>query len=172
MKAVKSILPHLLRLGGRATPVQPNVPPAEGEDESPTVDRNVEVMESEWKPIIVLEQSAKDGDSHSDSSMVAAVNRALPAFRRGLADSPSFSSEVGSVALKSVGKLRAGVVAVERVLSFVADPFPWEQVEEFASDLLNGRVKLRILRRTAQSGAQPFDYVSCGLKRPLAPAKK
>jgi hypothetical protein len=70
-------------------------------------------------------------------------------------------SEVGAVALKSVGRrFEREFAAVDRVLSFVADPFPWEEVEAFADALLNKpELKLRVLTANRPSEPHsPFDY--------------
>jgi hypothetical protein len=65
------------------------------------------------------------------------------------------------VALRAVGRrFEREFVAVERVLSFVADPFPWEEVEGFAAELLNKpELKLRVLPANRPSAEHsPFDY--------------
>lgn len=145
-----------------ATPVQPNVLP-DGDTEQPdTVDRTIEREEAEWQPIPVPEAPARDGefpvrfiDGSQNGQPVLCVRAPLgwPI--------PLVLSEVGAVALRSVGRrFEREFVAVERVLSFVADPFPWQEVEAFSSALMNtAELKLRVLpANRPDEKHSPFDY--------------
>lgn len=146
-----------------ATPVQPNIPADDGEkDEKPAVDLSVELRADEWKGLLVGETPA-----HEDEFPVRFIDGSQAGQPVLCVRSPQgwpiplVLSEVGAVALKSVGRrFEREFVAVERVLSFVADPFPWEEVEAFAGALVNKpELKLRVLpaNRPAEPHS-PFDY--------------
>ena len=149
-----------------ATPIQPNLQPDEDEP-SDAIDRTVEVPEDRWKPIPVTEAPARGGeyperfiDGSQDGQPVLCVRapRGWPI--------PMVLSEIGVVALKTVPTPRGGVAferefsRVERVLSFVADPFPWEEVEAFAAALANmPELALRVvLANPPKEKYNPFDY--------------
>jgi hypothetical protein len=71
-------------------------------------------------------------------------------------------SEVGAVALQLRGRTFVReFVAVEKILSFVADPFPWEEVEAFAGALANDpRLAIRVVpaKKPDLTAHSPFDY--------------
>ncbi len=146
-----------------ATPVQPNIPPDEGEaDEKPTADLSVELPADEWKEKVVGEAPAGDGEFPTRFIDGSQAGQPVLCVRSPHGwPIPMVLSEVGAVALKSVGRrFEREFVAVERVLSFVADPFPWEEVEAFAGELLNKpELKLRVLPANRPSEPHsPFDY--------------
>ncbi len=161
---------HFLKKYGASTvgdtPPQPNVPldPDDADDDKKSaVDRTIEFPEAAWKPIIVPEAPARDGEfpvrfidgSHTGLPVLCVrTERGWPI--------PLMLSEVGAIALRSVGRgFEREFVAVDRVLSFVADPFPWEDVEAFAIDLANKpELQLRVLPANLPDLAQysPFDY--------------
>ncbi len=145
------------------TPVQPAIPPDDGDGgEPPAVDLSVELPADKWKGLVVPEVPAKDDEfprrfiDGSQAGQPVLCVRAPQGW-----PIPLVLSEVGAVELKLAGRgFERGFVAVERVLSFVADPFPWEEVEGFAAELLNlPELKLRVLpaNRPAESHS-PFDY--------------
>jgi len=151
-----------------ATPVQPFVPPPDADDESteeatPQIDRTVEMPEAYWKAIALTEQPANeneipkrfiDGSQKGEPVLCIRSPQGYPI--------PMVLSEVGAVALESVGRtFERKFVALERVLTFYADPFPWEEVEALSLDLLNRpELKLRILPAAPPdfSKHSPFDY--------------
>ena len=144
------------------TPVQPNILPDGEKPEEETIDRNVELKEAEWKPITVSEQPAKTDEiprrfvdgSHSGQPVLCIRSPQGWPIAMVL-------SEVGAVAMRSeCRRFEREFVAVERVLSFVADPFPWQEVENFALDLLNrSELNLRLLPANRPKDAHsPFDY--------------
>jgi hypothetical protein len=144
------------------TPVQPNVPEDGDEDRADVIDRTVEVDEPAWAPIPVPEQPARDGEfprrfiDGSQAGQPVLCVRAPHGW-----PIPLVLGEVGAVALRAVGRrFEREFVAVERVLSFVADPFPWEEVEAFAAELLNKpELRLRVLPANRPAEAHsPFDY--------------
>jgi len=146
-----------------ATPVQPNLPPEEDEtDAKETVDLSVEVAPEAWKPLIVPEAPARDREFPTRFIDGSQAGQPVLCVRSPLGwPIPLVMSEVGAVALKSVGRgFEREFVAVERVLSFVADPFPWEEVEAFAECLVNKpELKLRVLpANRPPEKHSPFDY--------------
>lgn len=145
-----------------STPVQPNVSADDNTDQPDEIDRAVEVPERDWKPFVLGEAPARagefprrfvDGSQAGQPVLCVRAPQGWPV--------PLVLSEVGAVALKTVGRgFEREFVAVERVLSFVADPFPWAEVEAFASALLNKpELNLRVLPANRPSEAHsPFDY--------------
>lgn len=156
-----------------ATPVQPLVPVPQAEDDEDdsqqddprltAIDRTCERPEDQWEPITIPEQPAKPDEiprrfidgAHASQPVVCV--RTPQGYPIALV-----LSEVGAVGLRSVGRgFSRDFVAVERVLSFVADYFPWPDVEEFASALMNKpELQLRVLpaNKPREGGASPFDY--------------
>jgi hypothetical protein len=146
-----------------ATPVQPNIPPDEGEtNEKPTADLSVEVPAEKWDGTLVGETPARDGEYPTRFIDGSQAGQPVLCVRSPQGwPIPLVLGEVGAVALRSVGRrFEREFVAVERVLSFVVDPFPWEEVEAFASELLNKpELKLRVLPANRPTEAHsPFDY--------------
>ena len=146
-----------------ATPVQPNIPPDPGEgDEKETVDLAVEVPEEEWDGVLVAETPARDGEFPTRFIDGSQAGQPVLCVRSPQGwPIPLVLSEVGAVALKSVGRrFERDFVMVERVLSFVADPFPWEEVEALADALMNKpELALRVLPANRPREAHsPFDY--------------
>lgn len=148
-----------------STPPQPTIPPdGEGSEPAsqPTVTLTVECDLEKWDARIVPESFAKPGEfperfvDGSQSGQPVVCVRAPAGW-----PIPFYLAEVGAVALKGVGRRFERVyVAVERVLSFVADPFPWEQVEALAVDLMNRpEFRLRVLpANRPREPHNPFDY--------------
>jgi hypothetical protein len=152
-----------------ATPPQPGIvidsdeAATDKDDKNEELDRSIELDESAWKAIPVDEAPAKSGeyplrfiDGSQATQPVLAVKspQGWPI--------PMLMGEVGAVALKSVGRrFERQFVALERVLSFVGDPFPWEEVEAFAAELANKpemQVRVLLANRNAEPGKSPFDY--------------
>lgn len=148
-----------------ATPPQPNIPlDARDEDGAkPGVDRTVEYPEAAWKPIIVPEAPAKAGESPVRFIDGSHTGEPVLCVRTESGwPIPLLLSEVGAVALRSVGRgFEREFAAVDRVLSFVADPFPWEDVEAFAADMANkSELRLRVLPANSPDYTvySPYDY--------------
>lgn len=144
------------------TPAQPNVPADPDEDQGDAIDRTIEKPEPEWEPLTLPEQPAGPDETPQRFIDGSQAGQPVLCVRAPLGwPIPFVLSEVGAVALKSVGRrFEREFVMVERVLSFVADPFPWAEVEAFASALLNKpELRLRVLpaNRPAESHS-PFDY--------------
>lgn len=146
-----------------ATPIQPIIDADAEEPKEKTIDRTVEIPESAWKPITVSEQPAQGDEipvrfidgSHSGQPVLCI--RSPQGWPIAM-----LLSEVGAVAMRSEGRrFIREFVALDRVLSFVADPFPWQEVENFALDLLNRpELKLRLLPANQPDLKEhnPFDY--------------
>jgi hypothetical protein len=145
------------------TPVQPTLPDADDEEAPATaVERNVEQPEAKWEPIIVPEAGARPGEHPVRFIDGAQTQEPVLCLRapRGW-PIPLLVGEVGAVCLRLTGQqFVREFVAIERVLSLVADPFPWEQVEAFAGDLLNRpELQLRVLcANMPDRQHSPFDY--------------
>lgn len=144
------------------TPVQPNIAADEDKPEKEAIDRTIEMKEPEWEPVTVSEQPAKPDEfpvrfidgSHSGQPVFSV--RSPQGWPIAM-----MLSEVGAVSLMSKGRgFEREFIALDRVLSFVADPFPWQQVESFALDLLNRpELKLRLLpANRPREKHSPFDY--------------
>jgi len=148
------------------TPTLPTMPDAtEDQDEQPIVDLTIEVKDAaQWAPILVDEQPpAHSGEfpvRFIDGCQAGQPVLCLSVRGRGW-PIPLFLAEVGAVALRLEGRqfVREFCV-VERVLSFVTDPFPWEQVEGFATALANdAEFRIRVLpANMPPTGHSLFDY--------------
>src|SRR5262249_18771504 len=120
-------------------PVLPGLADGEAADGADPVELEVEVPANEWVARVVGEAPAKAGEHpvrFIDGSLAALPVLCLRPqqgwpMRLRVVD-------LGAVALRLVGRsfLREFVL-VERVLSFVADPFPWAEVEAFAVAIRN-----------------------------------
>ncbi len=144
------------------TPVQPNVTPGDDGDEPDAIERGCEMPEAEWQAVVVSEAPAREGEF--PVRFIDGSQAGQPVVCVRTAEGwpiPLLISEVGAVALRGVGRrFEREFVAVERVLSFVADPFPWEEVEAFAAALVNiPELKLRVLpANLPKEKYSPFDY--------------
>ena len=66
-------------------------------------------------------------------------------------------SEIGAVVLRdTAGELRREFARVERVVSMMVDPFPWDEVESFAMALQ--REEIRLLPCNKPEGGLTFDF--------------
>ena len=73
---------------------------------------------------------------------------------------PVFLAEVGGIALRRKGRdLCRDFFGLERVISFVTDPFPWPEVEAFAEAIFNlAEFPLRILTASRPEVDDPIEY--------------
>jgi hypothetical protein len=147
------------------TPQLPLLPPEEEEAEAPpTTDLTVEEDPEHWQPKLVPEQpSAEPGEfpiRFIDGCQAGQPVLCLSVRDRGW-PIPLFLAEVGAVALRMERRrfVREFQV-VERVLSFVADPFPWAQVEAFVSAMGNDpEFRIRVLpANLPPTDRNHFDY--------------
>lgn len=120
-------------------PVLPGLAEDETADGAETVELDVEVPADEWVGRVVGEAPARPGEypvRFIDGSLAALPVLCLrPPVGWPI---PLLVSELGAVALRLAGRsFVREFVLVERALSFVADPFPWAEVEAFATAVLN-----------------------------------
>lgn len=129
----------------------------------PSVELNVETPADQWGPVIVPEAPDRPGEApvrFIDGSQNGQPVLSLSVRGRGW-PIPLFLAQVGAVALRLVGRhFVREFVACEQCLSFVADPFPWAEVERFAAALWNDPgIRLRVLpANLPPAGYNPFDY--------------
>ncbi len=124
------------------TPMQPILAGLNGDDsteKSDTVVLDIETPAKDWKPRVVGEAPAKSGEHPTrfiDGSIVSMPVLCLRSPQGW--PIPLLIAEVGAVALRLENRsFTRAFVTVERTLSFVADPFPWAEVEAFAAALVN-----------------------------------
>ena len=147
------------------TPLQPILPgledgeTAEGAD---TVELNIEVPAEQWTAKVVGEAPAKAGEY--PLRFIDGSRSALPVLCLRSPEGwpvPLLISEVGAVALRLEGRsFIREFVTLERVLSFVAEPFPWAEVEAFAAAVVNDADLLCRLvpANRPPKDHNPFDY--------------
>jgi hypothetical protein len=132
---------------------------AEGDD---TVDLNVEVPVARWAARVVGEAPARPGEHPErfiDGSLAALPVLCLRAPAGW--PIPLLVSEAGAVAVRLKGRsFVREFVLVERVLSFVADPFPWGEVEALAAAVLHDPdLSARLVPANRPPAERnPFDY--------------
>src|SRR5262245_32294959 len=94
---------------------------------------------NEWTPRVVSEAPARAGEypmRFIDGSLAAIPVLCLRAPQGW--PIPLLVSQLGAVALWLAGRsFSREFIFVEQALSFVADPFPWAEVEAFARAILN-----------------------------------
>lgn len=145
------------------TPARPEAPPPDDAEAPATFDFAAEQAPADWAPITPSEAPAKDGEypvrfidgSHLEQPVLCLRSpQGYPI--------PLVVAEIGAVAMRSEGRtLIRDFQAVERALGFVADPFPWAEVEDFAAALANHpTLAMRVLpaRSPDPKLYTPFDY--------------
>ena len=147
------------------TPPQPilaGLADEEATELADTVDLNVETPAKEWTARVVGEAPAIAGE-HPIRFIDGSLS-ALPVLCLRSPQGwpiPLLVSELGAVALRLTERsFVREFVMVERVLSFVADPFPWAEVEAFATAVLNDSdLCTRLVpANLPRSESNPFDY--------------
>lgn len=147
---------------GPAMRIMPPPDEDEKDDEPPTIFRDVEEKEHLWEPRIVLEAPAREHESPVCFVDGAQQRRTVMWVRCPMGTPiPLIIAEVGAVAIRLVGRrfLREDV-ALQRVLSFVGDPFPWAEIESFAMALIaQPQLQLRlVLANKPVEPHHPFDF--------------
>jgi len=144
------------------TPPRPEaLPPEEGDEAVSNYDFNAERDPTDWEPITPSEAPAQPGESPVRFIDGSHIGQPVLCIR-----SPAgypvalYLAQVGAVALRLEGRTFVREFrVVERVLGFVVDPFPWQEVEEFAAALENhDNLKLRVLPARMAANKSPFDY--------------
>jgi hypothetical protein len=147
-----------------AYPDQKELDPA-SEDRDELYEWSAEQPEDEWEPILLPEAEPKLGEHPERFIDGCHTGHAVACLRAPTVGwpVPVFLAEVGGVAMETRGRtLVRKFFGVERVLSFVTDPFPWEEVEAFAAAI--GRLPefpLRLLptdRPKVEDPIDLFDY--------------
>lgn len=137
--------------------------PAEKREE--TIEWGIEQSAESWKPVILPETPAKAGEHPErfiDGSQVGHAVACLRAPEVGW-PVPVFLAEVGGIAMRRRGRdLHRDFFGVERVVSFITDPFPWPEVEAFAGAIANlPEFPLHVLpagRPEVEDPIEFFDY--------------
>lgn len=122
------------------TPPQPVLGPDSGDGPAAeTVELGVELPPDQWKARIVGEAPARDGEYPVRFIDGSIYSQPVLCLRAPVGwPVPILVAEVGAVALRLDGRRFTRTFAlVERLLSFVADPFPWAEVEAFAGAVRN-----------------------------------
>jgi hypothetical protein len=143
-------------------PEQPEVE-ALSEEEDGLIEWDQEVHRDDWKPIVLPEAPAKPEETPQRFIDGCHVGHAVVCLRAPESGwpIPVMLAEVGGVAMRLKGReLVRDFFGLERVLSFVVDPFPWDEVEGFAEAMANhSELPMRLLPASAPSQEKnPFDY--------------
>jgi hypothetical protein len=125
-------------------------------------DLDVETPPDHWEPITPSEAPIKDEERPTrfiDGSHAGHAVISVRAPEIGCAV-PFMLAEVGGVAMNADGRrLVRDFFGLERVISFVADLFEWEQVETVAAEFAELKnLPLRLLPANAPSEGNWFDY--------------
>jgi hypothetical protein len=163
-------LDFLLNYGGRRLRPyieQPPLDPSEagGEEEAPNVTLDFEVAPDVWKSQSVVAVSLDPG---------AMPQRFIDGCHYGktvtcLYDSASHPipvrlAEIGGVSMRIEDRsLRREFAHVERIVCLIVDPFPWQEVEDFAASLAE-KIDMRLLPALPPMVAEvrqlTYDYAS------------
>ena len=151
----------------RATAVgaAPAFPPgdADADDRPDSVDHAAEVAPADWRPLTPAEAPARDGEYPVRFVDGCRTGEAVTCLRSPAEGWPVavYLAEVGGVAMKLEGReLRREFYGLERVVSFVAGAFPWDEVEAVAAaagNLPDFSARLLPARRPEED-ANPFLY--------------
>jgi hypothetical protein len=165
----RQVIARFLRAYGAAgvgdTPAQPYLPDIADEEEPAgpdTVDLEIELPVAKWAARIVAEAPPRAGEH--PLRFIDGCLAAIPVLYMRPPQGwpiPVLVAELGAVALRLAGRTLVREMAlVERVLSFVADPFPWAEVEAFASAVvLDPELKARFVPANRPPiERNPFDY--------------
>jgi hypothetical protein len=126
------------------------------------LDLDIEVPSKEWAARVVSETPAKPGE-HPIRFIDGSLS-GLPVLCLRSPEGwpiPLLVAELGAVAVHLTGRsFVREFVMVERVISFVADPFPWAEVEAFAAAILNDPdLSARLVPANRPPAERnPFDY--------------
>lgn len=125
-----------------AGPRMPNIPvlpidsdvEEEGEENVNRIFRDVEIVEQKWEPLIVMEAPAKAGEFPIRFIDGSQRHQTVLWLRSPVGSLiPLLVAEVGAVSLRLEGRrFNREAVEIERIVSFVADPFPWEEIENLS----------------------------------------
>jgi hypothetical protein len=137
----------------RAAPVGAALPQPLLSSEDEAVPERIELEEeraaADWQALPVSEAPARAGEY--PERFIDGSQTSQPVLWLQSPEGwpiPLVLAEVGAAALRLEGRrFIREFLTIERVLSFVADPFPWEEVEAFAGAVMNNRhLQLRVVR--------------------------
>src|SRR5438105_8668138 len=135
-------------------------PPPEKRDE--VSEWGIEQPAETWKPVILPETPAKGGEYPERFIDGCQVGHAVACLRAPAVGwpIPVFLAEVGGIALRQQGRdLCRDFYGLERVISFITDPFPWPEVEAFAGALFNlPDFELRVLPAGRPKVDDPIEF--------------
>jgi hypothetical protein len=148
------------------TPAQPLLPgladEGSAEEGAATVEWDVEMPPDKWIARTIGEAPAQNGEYPTrfiDGSLMT-----LPVLWLRAPEGwpiPLLASECGAVAMRLTGRTFVReFMTVDRMLSFVADPFPWAEVETFAAAILDSPdLSARLVpANRPKVEHNPFDY--------------
>jgi hypothetical protein len=145
-------------------PVQDELAPV-SEKRDELMEWGIERPADDWKPVPLPETPAQPGDVPERFIDGCRSGHAVACLRAPGAGwpVPVFLAEVGGVALRLRGReLTREFFGLDRVVSFVTDPFPWPEVEALAGALANlPGLPLRVLatdRPKVEDPIELFDY--------------
>jgi hypothetical protein len=138
---------------------------AVSEERDERLEWDVEQPAEAWKPLVLPETPARSGE-FPERFIDGCQSGHAVACLRAPGDGwpvPVFLAEVGGVALRLKGReLRRDFFGLERVVSFVTDVFPWDQVEALAAAVQSmPELALRLLptdRPKVENPIDLFDY--------------
>jgi hypothetical protein len=129
------------------------------------IEWDVEQPADAWKPVVLPETPAHPGEVPERFIDGCQSGHAVACLRAPEVGwpVPVFLAEVGGVAMRLKGRdLRRDFFGLDRVVSFVTDPFPWPEVEALAGALGNlPDFPLRVLptgRPKVEDPIDLFDY--------------
>ena len=122
---------------------QPTLGTPDGEDEKSQVELDFEQSPGEWDAKTV--DGPLDADALPRRFIDGCHNGETVAWLQDFAGHPIpvRLAEIGGVCMRLDGRdLRREFAYVERVVSLIADPFPWHEVEAFAGELRETKMRL------------------------------
>ena len=132
---------------------------AEKRDE--LIEWDVEQPADAWQPVVLPESPAHPGEVPERVIDGCQSGHAVACLRAPEVGwpIPVFLAEVGGVAMRLTGRdLRRDFFGLDRVVSFVTDPFPWPEVEALAAALGNlPDFPLRVLPTDRPKVDDPID---------------
>jgi hypothetical protein len=143
-------------------PILPELADTDTADGADTIEFDVETPAKDWTARVVGEAPARPGEY--PQRFIDGSLGALPVLCLRSPEGwpiPLLVSELGAVAIKLTGRTFVReFVLVERAISFVADPFPWTEVESFATAVLNDPVigARFVPANRPPATSNPFDY--------------
>lgn len=149
----------------RDQPVLPVLPgqAAEDDETGPAVDRGLEQAPDDWAPINVSSELPADQDlprRFVDGTQVHQTVTCVSDLEGRPV--PVELAEIGGICMRADGRrLVREFEIVERVICMIVDPFPWNEIEEFAAGLSEAGLRLLPARPPDNEDGTPelcFDF--------------